>query len=158
MQRSQPAWREEWRSSHANGETHRWPERSPWGSTSVSTKRNEATSRQPAPTSRQTGENLRAVRTQQTGENPRAVRMQQTDENLSTVGTQQTGVDPRTEIALSHMPTSIETRGRIDNARTRDDQARSVSRNVLRHLGMRVVMRDSLHKRRELECSQYLTT
>ena len=45
-QRSQPTQREEWRSWFANGETHSQNERSPQGSASVSTKRNDATSGQ----------------------------------------------------------------------------------------------------------------
>ena len=57
----------------------------------------------------------------------------------------------------SHLPYSIRTKGRTDNARIIDDQARSVSRNAFRRLGKGADMRDMLNRRREQESSQHST-
>ena len=131
-QMSQPAWREEQRSSHANGETPRRPARPPYGSASTSTKRNKATSGQRAPTLLQMSENLKAVGTQETSVEPRAIRTQRTGKNLRVVETQRTGVDPRANISRSHLQDSMRTKGRTDNVWTSDDQARNTSGNVFR--------------------------
>ena len=91
---------------------------------------------------------------QQTGDNPRAVGTQQTGENLRAVRTQQTCVDPRAEIARSHLPDSVKTRGRSDNTQTGDDQARGTSRNMFNRLGKWVDMRNTLNRRQEQQHSQ----
>ena len=56
-------------------------------------------------------------------------------ENPRAEGTQWTGVDPRAEMACSHLLDSIKTRGHTNNAQIIDDYARSRSGNVFRTLG-----------------------
>ena len=123
------------------------------------------------------GENPRAMRMQWAGENPRAARTRWMVDKPTAVCTQRTSVNPmamriqrmadklmaiyiqrmggvlRAEIAFSHLQDSTRSRGRIEYARTGDDQARSTSENMYRRLSKEAVMKDSLHKRWERECS-----
>ena len=169
-QKSQPKMHEERRSSHANEEVYRRLEHSPQGTVPTSTKRNEATSGQCAPSSQQTGENPRATCIQRTGENSRAVAKQRTGENLKAartqrmkenpmaVRTQWTGVNPRAEVARSHTPTSVGTRGHTGSARTGHNKGRSESGNVFKRLGKGANLRDTLNRRRDQERSQHSTS
>ena len=52
-----------------------------------------------------------------------------------TVRTQRTGVNSRAEVAHSHTPTSVGTRGHTVSARTSYNEGRSESGNVFRILG-----------------------
>ena len=54
-------------------------------------------------------------------------------ENSRTTGTHQTGVNPRTKVARSHAPASIETQERT-NVRAVNDEERSGSGNMFRRL------------------------
>ena len=51
------------------------------------------------------------------------------------IDTQRTGVNLRVEVARSHMPASIESRGHTDNLQIGDDEERSALGNVFRRLG-----------------------
>ena len=74
------------------------------------------------------------------------------------VGTQQTGVNLRVEVARSHTPTSVGTRGHTGSARTDHNEGRSESRNVFRRLGRRADLRNTLNRRRNQERSQHSTS
>ena len=50
------------------------------------------------------------------GENQRAVGTQRTAENMMAIGTQRIGVNPRAEVACSHMLTSVRAKGHTRSA------------------------------------------
>ena len=71
------------------------------------------------------------------------------------VRTQQTGVNPKTEVACSHMLTSKGVNARARSTYLNQD-ARSSSGNIFLRLGYRANLKDTLNRSRDQEWSQQL--